>query len=111
MRQKVTNKKSILSVCQLRMVYPTCFGITLLSLWSIPSAFWEMVNWGAIDEILRIGVLCLVTWCTLQATRHNAPIHNILSTDPQLSVSQKALGSLPVDGNVMLKHVSATIYI
>src|SRR5215510_4612629 len=28
-------------------------------------------------------------------TRHNTPIHNILSTAPQLSISQKALGTLP----------------
>jgi hypothetical protein len=43
-------------------------------------------------------------------TRHNTPIHNILSTDPQLSISQKALETLPEDDNVMLKHVGATIH-
>jgi hypothetical protein len=43
-------------------------------------------------------------------TRHNTPIHNILSTAPQLSISQKALGTLPEDGSVMPKHVRATIY-
>src|SRR5215475_1601457 len=43
-------------------------------------------------------------------TRHNTPIHNILSTAPQLSISQKALGTLPEDGNVMLKRVGATIH-
>jgi hypothetical protein len=37
------------------------------------------------------------------------PIHNILSTAPQLSISQKALGTLPEDGNLMLKHVGTTI--
>jgi hypothetical protein len=42
-------------------------------------------------------------------TKHNTPIHNILSTAPQLSISQKALGTLVEDGNVMLKHVGATI--
>src|SRR5215469_8829803 len=36
-------------------------------------------------------------------TRHNTPIHNILSTAPQFSISQKALGTLPEDGNVMPK--------
>jgi hypothetical protein len=36
--------------------------------------------------------------------------HNILSTAPQLSISQKALGTLPEDGNVMPKHVGATIH-
>jgi hypothetical protein len=47
---------------------------------------------------------------THHVTRHNTPIHNILSTAPQLSISQKALGTLPEDGNVMLKHVGATIH-
>jgi hypothetical protein len=42
-------------------------------------------------------------------TRHNTPIHN-LSTAPQLSICQKALGRLPEDGNVMPKHVAATIH-
>jgi hypothetical protein len=35
--------------------------------------------------------------------------HNILSTAPQLCISQKALGTLPEDGNVMPKHVGAAI--
>jgi hypothetical protein len=42
-------------------------------------------------------------------TRHNMPIHNILLTAPQLSISQKTLKTLPEDGNVMPKHVGATI--
>jgi hypothetical protein len=44
-------------------------------------------------------------------TRHNTPIHNILSTAPQSSISQKALGTHPEDGNVMSKHVGVTIHI
>jgi hypothetical protein len=47
---------------------------------------------------------------THNATKHNTPIHNILSTAAQLSVCQKALGTLPEEGNVMPKHVGATIY-
>jgi hypothetical protein len=43
-------------------------------------------------------------------TRHNTPIHNILSTAPQLNISQKALGTLPEDVIVMPKHVGATIH-
>jgi hypothetical protein len=43
-------------------------------------------------------------------TRNNTPIHNILSTAPQLNISQKALGTLPEVGNVMPKHVGATIH-
>jgi hypothetical protein len=38
------------------------------------------------------------------------PIHNILLTAPQLSVSQKALGTFPEDGNLMPKRVGATIH-
>jgi hypothetical protein len=47
---------------------------------------------------------------THHVTRHNTPIHNILSTDPQLSISHKALGTLPEDDNEMPKHVRATIH-
>jgi hypothetical protein len=43
-------------------------------------------------------------------TRHNTPMHNILSTAPQLSISRKALGTLPEDGNVMPKLVGTTIH-
>jgi hypothetical protein len=45
-----------------------------------------------------------------RVNRHNTPIHNILSTAPQLSISQNALGTLPVDGNLMPKHVGPTIH-
>jgi hypothetical protein len=47
---------------------------------------------------------------THHVTRYNTPIHNILSTAPQFSISQKALGTLPEDGNVMPKQVGATIH-
>jgi hypothetical protein len=47
---------------------------------------------------------------TLHITRHNTPIHNILSTTPELSISHKALGTLPEDGSVMPKHAGATIH-
>jgi hypothetical protein len=39
MRDKPTNTTIIHSVYQLRMVAPTCFGITLPSSVSVPSAF------------------------------------------------------------------------
>jgi hypothetical protein len=44
---------------------------------------------------------------THHVTKHNTPNHNILSTTPQMSISQKALRALPEDGNVMPKHVGA----
>jgi hypothetical protein len=43
-------------------------------------------------------------------TINNTPIHNILSTAPQLSISQKALGTFAENGNVIPKHVGATIH-
>jgi hypothetical protein len=47
---------------------------------------------------------------THHVTRHNTLINNILLTAPQLSISQKKLGTLPEDGNVIPKHVGATIH-
>jgi hypothetical protein len=38
------------------------------------------------------------------------PVHNTLLTALQLSIFQKALGMLPEDGSVMLKHVGAAIH-
>jgi hypothetical protein len=55
-------------------------------------------------------VFCLVAGGTHHATRQNTPIHKILSTAPQLSISQKVLETLPEDGNVMAKDVGATIH-
>jgi hypothetical protein len=54
------------------------------------------------------------TWqsqiATHHVTRHNTPIHTLLSSAPQLGISQKALGTLPEDNNVMPKHVGANIH-
>jgi hypothetical protein len=47
---------------------------------------------------------------THHVTTHNTTIHNILSTALQLIISQKELGTLPDDGNVMPKRVGATIH-
>jgi hypothetical protein len=58
------------------MVAPTCFGITLPSSGSVPSAFWEMLNWGAVYRILWMGVLCLVTICVAIWDVH-APRHSV----------------------------------
>jgi hypothetical protein len=68
MREKSTNIPIIHSVYWLWMVAPIFFGITLPSSGSVPSAFWEMLNWGAVGGTLWVGVLCLVTWCV--ATPH-----------------------------------------
>jgi hypothetical protein len=42
-------------------------------------------------------------------TRHYTPVHNILSTAPKLSISQKTLRTLLEDRNVMSKQIGATI--
>jgi hypothetical protein len=47
---------------------------------------------------------------THHVTKHNTPIHSILSTAPKFNISQKALQTLPKDGNVMPKHAVATIH-
>jgi hypothetical protein len=47
---------------------------------------------------------------THHVTRHNTAAHNILSTAPQLSIFQKALGTPPEDRNVMPKRVGATVH-
>jgi hypothetical protein len=44
-------------------------------------------------------------------TIHDTPIHNNLSTAPQLNFCHKALRTLPEDGNVMPKHAEVTIRI
>jgi hypothetical protein len=53
---------------------------------------------------------CATTASHYSGQAENAPIHNILSTAPQFSICQKALGTLPEDGNVMPKHVGAIIH-
>jgi hypothetical protein len=62
------------------------------------------------DEVTNTQIRSQIA--THHVTRNNTPIHNIhniLST-AQLSISQKALGTLPEDGNVMPKQVGATIH-
>jgi hypothetical protein len=102
MREKPKNATIIHSVYELY--------IKLQSSGSVPSGFWEMLNWEAVDKILWMGVPSDVVRGAHHVTRHNTPIHNILSTDSQLSISQKALETLPEDGNLMPKHVGATIH-
>jgi hypothetical protein len=64
-----------------------------------------------------IAILTERSWClrdgrtvSSNVVHNNAPIHIIPSTVHQLSISQKALGTLPEDGNVMAKHVGATVH-
>jgi hypothetical protein len=46
----------------------------------------------------------------MHTTLLNTPIHNILSTVPQFSISHKALGTLRDDGNIIPKNVGAMIH-
>jgi hypothetical protein len=61
--------------------------------------FIQFINYVCISYMFRhyIAILMERSYC-------------ILSTAPQLSISQKALETLPEDGNVIPKHVGATIY-
>jgi hypothetical protein len=61
--------------------------------------------------IHSVYLLCTVApIATHQVTGHNTPIHNILSTAPQLSSFQKALETQPEDDSVMRNQVGATIH-
>jgi hypothetical protein len=62
------------------------------------------------DAQLRSSQENIVDGHAHHVTKYNTPIHNILSTASQLSISQKALGTLPESGNVMPKHVGATMH-
>jgi hypothetical protein len=83
------------------MVATTCFGITLhpqgVFLVPFERCSIEKQTW-------------LMAIATHHVTGHNTPIRNILSTAPQLSLSQKARGTLLEDDNVMPKHVGDTIH-
>jgi hypothetical protein len=47
---------------------------------------------------------------TNKYTNYSFSLLIIILTAPQLSISHKALETLPEDGNVMPKHVGATIH-
>jgi hypothetical protein len=70
--------------------------------WAIEEQSIEYYGWACVvsSDVVR----------THRVTRRNTPIHNILSTASQLSISQKALGTLLEDGNVMPKHVGDTVH-
>jgi hypothetical protein len=73
------------------MVVPTSFGITLQSSGSVPSAFWEMINWGAVERILWMGVLCLIfvaySWSLIYIVFLNLSFLEILAESRQKSIS------------------------
>jgi hypothetical protein len=62
------------------------------------------------QSIEYCGLACYVVRFTHHVTKYNMPIYNIVPTAAQLSISHKALGTLPEDGNVIAKHVGATIH-
>jgi hypothetical protein len=67
---------------------------------------WYRLHVSALHYIKSGDVVCTM----YHVTGFNTPIHNILLTAPQLSISQKALGTIPEDGNVTPKHVGDTIH-
>jgi hypothetical protein len=70
--------------------------------------FIQFINY--LRYLLQVSALHCHPQGAHHVTKHNTPTHNILSTVPQLSISQKELGTLPEDGNVMPKHVEAIIH-
>jgi hypothetical protein len=74
-------------------------------LYTRTSFFFTMVPTCFDKTMQSSGSDCVPFWATSdlppkmhgahQVTRHNKPIHNILSTAAQLSISHKALGTLP----------------
>src|SRR5215469_2742771 len=90
---------------------------------------WQLLQFSALHCHLQVAFVVssercsieeqLIEYCVASSdvvrgahhvTRCNTPIYNILSTAPQLSIFQKALRTLPEDGNVMPKHVGAAIH-
>jgi hypothetical protein len=71
---------------------------------------WLLIHVSALHCHLEGAFLVPSEIATHHVTRHNTPIHNILSTASQFSISQKTLGTLSEDGNSMPKHVGATIH-
>jgi hypothetical protein len=90
------------------MVSPKCFGVTLPSSGSVPSAFWEMLNWGAVYRILWMGVLCLMTWCVVISDRHATRHHYLLRNNTEGSSSQQniTLTNLHISYNISPRSVS-----
>src|SRR5215475_12287658 len=86
---------------------------------------WQLLHVSSLHCHLQGGFLVHSERCSIEkqsiqycdvvrgahhVTKHNMPIHNILSTVSQLRISQKALETLPEDGNVMPKHAEASIH-
>src|SRR5215475_1900048 len=79
---------------------------------------WQLLHVSALHCLLQVAFLVPSDRCSIeeQSIEYcgwmccDTPIHNILPTAFQLSVSQKALETLPEDGNVMPKHAEATIH-
>src|SRR5215469_10960445 len=66
---------------------------------------WKLLHVSALHCHLQGAFLVPSEKCSAHhVTRHNTPIHNILSTAPQLRIFQKALGTLPEDGVVLTAH-------
>jgi hypothetical protein len=92
------NNQRYAQICTTALFYmlaPTCFGSSLPS----SGSFWIRLSYMKIQIDLVVNH---IMW--------NTPILNIFSTAPQLSISQKTLGTLPEHGNVMPKHVGATTH-
>jgi hypothetical protein len=83
-------------------------GILPLILYGAPVWKGTLQNTFYKAKLIGIQMLINIRIATHHVTAHNTPVHNILSTVPQLSISQKA-GTLPEDGNVMPKRIGTTV--
>jgi hypothetical protein len=101
MRETPTNTPIIHSVFKLCMVAPTCFGITLTSWGSVPSAFWEMFNSGAVGRILWMGVLCAVAWSHPQYCINCSSIEHLSEGIPWLHYPRERPGTHCIGGWVV----------
>src|SRR5215831_12733714 len=93
-----------INICMKHNKY-TNYSFSLLIMYGSSYMFRHYI--GIFRERVVSSDVCAPRTTSLDTTRH---IHNILSTAPQLSISQKALGTLHEDGNVMPIHVGATIH-
>jgi hypothetical protein len=108
-------KVSRLSALRNGRLYPHVIFLVLISVrgFSQPqdhSAAGRIMSMKKSSNTIGNRTRDVVQIATHHVTRHNTPIHNILSTAAQLSFSQKALGTFPENGIVMPKHVGVTIH-
>jgi hypothetical protein len=96
------------------MVVPTRFDITLPSSGSVPSAFWEVLNWGAVDRILWMGVLITLHTMGIKHTNLNvyySSFRVILCLKLQQSIFKKKISSFFMVSSYYTFRIELIVYI